>query len=221
MLHAIEYFPAELREQHPKTLNEAPTIHPTARIVRCQIGGWTEIGPHTTLAETQFDEYSYIASHGDIIYSTIGKFCSIAAYVRINPGNHPMDRVTQHHMTYRRAQYGFAASDDQVFFDWRRAHQCHIGHDVWIGHGATIMPGVSIGTGAVVAAGAVVTKDVAPYTIVGGVPARVIRNRFAPDIVEQLLTIAWWNWDRATLAARFHELYDVTQFVATYGDLPR
>jgi phosphonate metabolism protein (transferase hexapeptide repeat family) len=127
-----------------------------------------------------------------------------------------MDRVTQHHMTYRRAQYGFGPNDD-AFFDWRRAHRCVVGHDVWIGHGALVMPGVTIGIGAVVGAGAVVTKDVAPYTIVGGVPTRVIRLRFSEPIIKQLLAIAWWDWDRATLAARFDELCDVESFVAQYG----
>jgi phosphonate metabolism protein (transferase hexapeptide repeat family) len=128
-----------------------------------------------------------------------------------------MDRVTQHHMTYRRAQYGFAASDDGEFFAWRRAHTCRVGHDVWIGHAAIVMPGVSIGTGAVVGSGAVVTKDVAPYQIVVGVPARPIRLRFAPDVIERLLAIAWWEWDRATLEARFDDLRDIPSFLEKYA----
>jgi phosphonate metabolism protein (transferase hexapeptide repeat family) len=137
--------------------------------------------------------------------------------VRINPGNHPMDRVTQHHMTYRRVEYGFADTDDEAFFEWRRARKCVIGHDVWIGHAAIVMPGVSIGTGAVIGSGAVVTKDVPAYTIAVGVPARPIRKRFSDDVIEALQRIAWWNWDRATLEERFAELNDVNAFVAKYG----
>ncbi len=168
------------------------------------------------MIETSFGDYSYAADNVSIIYSNVGKFCSIASHVRINPGNHPIDRVTQHHMTYRRAQYGFAESDQQAFFDWRRAHSCQIGHDVWIGHAATIMPGISIGTGAVVGAGAIVTKNVAPYQIVVGVPARPLRMRFPPQITERLLAIAWWDWDRATLAARFEDLNNLPLFLEKY-----
>jgi phosphonate metabolism protein (transferase hexapeptide repeat family) len=180
------------------------------------VGSWTEIGPHCHLAEARFDDYSYAADNVLIIYTAVGKFCSIASHVRINPGNHPMERVTQHHMTYRRSQYGFGA-DDTAFFDWRRADNCVIGHDVWIGHGATIMAGVTVGTGAVIGAGAVVTKDIAPYEIVGGVPAKRIRYRFPESMIEKLLAIAWWDWDRATLQARFDDLFNLEQFVAKYG----
>jgi phosphonate metabolism protein (transferase hexapeptide repeat family) len=151
-----------------------------------------------------------------IIYADVGKYCSIASHVRINPGNHPMWRVTQHHMTYRRRQYGFG-EDDHQFFQWRRDHRCTIGHDVWIGHGAIIMPGVTVGIGAVVGSGAVVTKDVEPYTIVVGVAAHPVRKRFSDDIIEKLMKIAWWDWDRATLEARFDDLLDIDTFVEKYG----
>jgi hypothetical protein len=219
MLHAISRFPTE-DWPHPTDhvrLGDYPTIHPSCRLRDCQVGSWTDIGANSWMAETTFGDYSYCAGDNQIIYAEIGRFCSIASHVRINPGNHPMDRVTQHHMTYRRVQYGFAETDDGAFFAWRRAHQCVIGHDVWIGHGALVMPGVSVGTGAVIAAGAVVTKNVSPYTIVGGVPARPIRPRFPPELAEKLLRIAWWEWNRPTLEARFGELGDVAAFVEKYG----
>ena len=90
--------------------------------------------------------------------------------VRINPGNHPMQRASQAHFTYRASAYFPGESDEADFFAWRRAHKVTIGHDVWIGHGAIVLPGRRIGTGAVVAAGAIVTKDVPPYAIVAGNP---------------------------------------------------
>jgi hypothetical protein len=219
MLTHIPHFPSATwpHPYDPHRLGDYPSIHPGCRLRDCRVGIWTDLGAGTTMAETTFGDYSYTAGDVSIIYADIGKFCSIASHVRINPGNHPVERVTQHHMTYRRAQYGFDATDDENFFDWRRVHRCAIGHDVWIGHGAIVLPGVTVGTGAVVGASAVVTKDVAPYTIVTGVPARPIRARFPAPIVEQLLAIAWWDWDRATLEARFSELNDVARFVGRYA----
>ena len=122
-------------------------------------------------------DYSYVVNDAQITYTRIGKFCSIAAMTRINPGNHPMHRASQAHFTYRASAYFPGESDEAEFFEWRRAHRVHIGHDVWIGHGAIVLPGRSVGTGAVVAAGAVVTKDVPAYTIVAGNPARPIKRR--------------------------------------------
>lgn len=214
MIH-IDRFPEVAPEPTPRTLNAKPTIHPTCHLVDSWVGGWTELGPYTSLLESTFDDYSYTAGQVLIAYTDVGKFCSIAAQARINPGNHPMTRVTQHHFTYRRAQYDFG-TDDYAFFDWRRSARCVIGHDVWIGHGAIILPGVTIGTGAVVGAGAVVSKDVEPYTVVVGVPAKPIRKRFAPEVIEKLLRVAWWHWDHATIKARFDDLLDVDQFVERY-----
>jgi phosphonate metabolism protein (transferase hexapeptide repeat family) len=146
-------------------------------------------------------DYSYVMNDAQITYTTIGKFCSIAAMTRINPGNHPMQRASQAHFTYRASAYFPGESDEAEFFAWRRSHRVHIGHDVWIGHGAIVLPGRNIGTGAVIAAGAIVTKDVPDYTIMAGNPARPIRRRFPEDVGERLAALAWWNWDHATLRA--------------------
>ena len=119
---------------------------------------------------------------------------------RINPGNHPMQRASQAHFTYRASIYFPGESDETEFFAWRRSFPVSIGHDVWIGHGAIVLPGRKIGTGAVVAAGAIVTKDVDPYTIVGGNPARLIRRRFSASVAERLQRLAWWDWSHDVLA---------------------
>ena len=182
-----------------KQLEEAPTVDPSATIQGCRLGRYTEVGARTSLIETVLDDYSYIVHDGEVAGTTIGKFCSIASHVRINPGNHPMHRASQAHFTYRSRQYWPEEADDAAFFDWRRAHPVTIGHDVWIGHGAVILPGRTIGTGAVVGAGSIVTRDVAPYTIVAGNPARVIRRRFEEATAEKLQTLAWWDWDHERL----------------------
>ena len=185
-----------------KTLGEQPTIHPEAEVADdVALGRWTEVGRRTQMRTSSMDDYSYITEDGHVIWTTIGKFCSIANGARLNPGNHPTWRACQHHAIYRAEAYGLG-EDDHAFFAWRRQNAVTIGHDVWIGHGVTVTAGVTIGTGAVIGAGAVVTRDVAPYTIVGGVPARILKRRFTEAQGEALMAIAWWDWDHATLRAR-------------------
>lgn len=193
-----------------KKLGLEPLIDPTAQVRQATLGRYTAIGARTIFAESTMGDYSYVVNDANVIYTTIGKFCSIAAMTRINPGNHPMHRASQSHFTYRAAAYFDDVEDDEAFFDWRRAHAVTIGHDVWIGHGAIVLAGRSIGTGAVVAGGAVVTKDVAPYTIVAGNPARPVRPRFAENIAERLQNLAWWDWEHARLRAALDDFRNLS-----------
>jgi hypothetical protein len=184
-----------------KMMSVQPFVDPSAHVKASTLGRYTEVGARTRLLEVELADYSYVVNDSDIAYAKIGKFCSIAAMTRINPGNHPMHRASQAHFTYRASAYFPGESDDHDFFTWRRAHGVTIGHDVWIGHGAIVLPGRSIGTGAVIAAGAIVTKDVAPYTIVAGNPARMIRPRFPEAIAGRLQALAWWDWPHERLHA--------------------
>jgi phosphonate metabolism protein (transferase hexapeptide repeat family) len=187
-----------------RILSPDPRIEPTAQIRDCVFGRFSEIGARCKIAESRFGDYSYIGDDSEVIYTHIGKFCSIAAHVRINPGNHPIERAAMNHFTYRASKYGLG-DDEPAFFDWRRAHKVVIGHDVWIGHGAIILPGVSIGNGAVIGAGAVVTKDVPDFAIAIGTPARRHRFRFAAAVRDSLNRIAWWDWPDSQLAAALHD----------------
>jgi phosphonate metabolism protein (transferase hexapeptide repeat family) len=199
-------------------LGEAPAIDPTATVTDCRLGRYTEIGPRTSLTEVGMDDYSYVGGDSEAIYTSIGKFCSIAAHVRINPGDHPMHRISQHHFTYRASLYFDGVADEAEFFDWRRSQPVSIGHDVWIGHGAIILAGRSIGNGAVIGAGSVVARNVAPYTIVAGVPANTIRQRFSGDVARRIEALSWWDWDHERLRdalADFRRLSG-TDFVARY-----
>lgn len=195
-----------------------PLIHPEAVVLESHLGAWTEVGARASVTETVLGDYSYVIHDSQIIYAEIGKFCSIASFVRINPGNHPLDRASLHHFSYRSRQFAMG-EDDDAFFAWRRAHRVTLGHDVWIGHNAVILPGVNIGTGAAIGAGAVVTRDVPPFHIVAGAPARIIRERFPGRVREGLLRVAWWDWPHEALrrslpdfrslsAAEFVDKYD-------------
>src|SRR5258708_24262342 len=149
-----------------KMLSVDPTVDPSAKLHDVKLGAYCEVGARTILQEVTMDDYSYVVNDAQITCAGIGKFCSIAALTRINPGNHPMHRATQAHFTYRASAYFEGESDDAEFFAWRKSHRVHIGHDVWIGHGAIVLPGRSVGTGAVIAGGAVVAKGVPGYPIV-------------------------------------------------------
>jgi phosphonate metabolism protein (transferase hexapeptide repeat family) len=184
-----------------KTLSVEPTVDPSAKLQETKLGAYCEVGARTMLLDVVMGDYSYVVNDAQITYTTIGKFCSIAAMTRINPGNHPMHRATQAHFTYRASAYFPGEADEAEFFAWRKSFRVHIGHDVWVGHGAIVLPGRSIGTGAVVAAGAIVTKDVPAYTIVGGNPARAIKRRFPEAIADRLARLAWWDWDHEALRA--------------------
>lgn len=205
-------------ETLPKTLGVEPFLHPSAEVRDSTFGRYCEVGARTRVSESVFGDYSYIGEDGEVIYTTVGKFVNIAAAVRLNPGQHPMDRPCQHHFQYRSAMYGMG-EDDRAFFEWRRARKLVIGHDVWIGHGATIMGDVRIGTGAIIGAGAVVTKDVPDYAIVGGVPAQPIRERFPPETQAALKRIAWWDWDHETLTQALPDFrtLGVEGFIRKYG----
>ena len=202
-----------------KMLSEQPMVDPSARVKETTLGKYTEVGAGVRLQEVHLDDYSYIVDRSDVMSSDIGKFVNIASDVRINPGNHPMEWVSQHHFLYRLKQYGFGEEDNKPFFNWRRLQRVIIGHDVWIGHKAIILPGVTIGNGAVVAAGAVVSRDVKPYTVVGGVPAKPLRSRFPEAIWRCLEEIEWWHWDHQTIKERVDDFYDIRRFLDLYGKL--
>ena len=204
----------------PKRLSEAPSVDPSAHVHQSDLGAWTEIGARSKFIESVLGDYSYMVNDSDAIYADIGKFVNIAAHVRINPGQHPMGRASQHHFQYRSAAYELG-EDDADFFAWRADSPVRIGHDVWIGHGAVIMGGVTIGTGAVIGAASVVTRDVAPYSIVAGSPARELRQRFPEDIQAALGRIAWWNCphDRLRDCLEDFRRLEVTDFCRKFDPL--
>lgn len=187
-----------------------PRIHASAHHRDTVFGKFVEVAERAVLSECEIGDYSYIERHSEVIYATIGKFCAIASDVRINALNHPMERVSQHKITYRPNEYFVGAKIDKAFRERRQLAHVTIGNDVWIGHGAIVLPGISIGHGAVIAAGAVVTKNVEPYAIVAGVPARRIKWRFPESIRTRIISLAWWGWEHDKLATAVDDMRALT-----------
>jgi phosphonate metabolism protein (transferase hexapeptide repeat family) len=189
---------------------DTPFLHPDCEVKDATFGTFVEIGRGTRLAHSHMDDYAYCDRSCDIANTTVGKFANIAAFVRIGATDHPMDKASLHHFHYRSADYFDDADHDETWFSHRRTRRTIIGHDTWLGHGAQVRPEVTIGHGAVVAGGAIVTKDVPPYMIVAGIPAVPLRARFAPDIADRLMALAWWDWPHEALRTALEDFRNLS-----------
>jgi len=163
---------------------------------------------------------SYIANNSIIRNTKIGRFCAIGDYVRTGLGKHPTKDFVSIHPAFFSLQKpaGFTFVKEQLFdehdyVDNDKQYYVVIGNDVWIGNNVLIMDGVSIGDGAIVAAGAIVTKDVKPYAIVAGIPAKVINNRFNKEQVKKLLEIKWWDWTFIKLSDSSKDFTEFEKFL--------
>ena len=170
-------------------LSNESSIGDSSRVFGSTLGNFVRIQRDALMYSTIVGDYTYTGRNFTSWYSQIGKFCSISWNVSIGGANHDYQRVTTHAFLY---------SNDYEFLNGRTGYnrfedKCVIGNDVWIAANACICRGVVVGDGAVIAAGAVVTKDVEPYTIVAGVPAKPIKKRFSDDVINILLESQWWN----------------------------
>ena len=154
---------------------------------------YTHLLPGCKLHKVQVGKYSRVGFQTKITNAVIGNFTAIGAESVIGLGQHPTNYITSHSIFYKKGNWGW--HDDWVKYPdgFVESKKITIGNDVWIGRRAIIMDGVSIGDGAIVGSGAVVTKDVPPYSIVGGVPAKVIKYRFSEELINRLEEIKWWN----------------------------
>ena len=150
-----------------------------------------------TLFEKNNVLYHYPINHDKLI---IGKFCSIACGAKFlfNSANHTLSSLSTYPFPLFFEEWNLEKKN--VAQSWDNKGDIIIGNDVWIGYEAVILAGVSIGDGAIIGARAVVTKDVPPYTIVGGVPAKSIKKRFSDETISSLLSIQWWNWSKEKIS---------------------
>lgn len=196
--------------------DQQPIIGKECEIKDIQFGDYVEIGSDNHLDNSSIGNYVYTGQHCYIQNSRLKHFISIAAQVRIGPTNHPYERPTQHLFAYNGEGYGFYPKDNE-FLAKRKELITTIGNDVWIGHGAIIQAGITVGDGAVIASNAVVTKDIPPYAIAGGIPAKIIKYRFSDEMIAAMSQIAWWDWDRLTLEKNYLDFrLPIEEFVAKY-----
>lgn len=179
----------------------------------CQLSEFCAIGPKSHVSGTEIGYGSYIGMNCTFSRCKIGRYCCISANVRVIAGNHPIKDFVSYHPAFYSVnkQSGFSYVRENCFEEAKTidGYSCIIGNDVWIGDSAKILGGVRIGDGAMVAAGALVTKDIPPYAIVVGVPARIIRYKFEPSEVEFLKDFKWWDKDSQWLASNAHLMKNV------------
>jgi len=163
--------------------------------------GNNKVGKSSKLYKCFVGRGSYFGDECIVKRTSIGKYCSIGSRMKIIDGNHPTNTfVSTYPSFYRKdlfCQLNFYSNknfEEYSYTDKSNNWFCEIGNDCWIGDSVSIINGVKIGDGAIIAAGAMVTKDVPPYAIVGGIPAKVIKYRFNNEQIKKLLEIKWWNW---------------------------
>lgn len=182
-------------------------------IINSSIHRTSKVEAGSEVVNSTFGKHSFCGYDCEIMHTDIGAFCSIANKVIIGGGMHPMEWVSM-----SPAFYEGKDSIKAKFAEHQREpiKRTTIGHDVWVGECVLIKQGVTIGSGAVIGMGSVVTKNVAPYSIVAGVPAKEIRKRFDESVIQELLNSEWWNFPDAKLKKLGQYFNDIDTFMKNH-----
>lgn len=187
------------------------------RVINSKFGKRCRLGGSCIIRDTTFGDFSYAETGVRITQATIGNFTSIGPGVTIGLAGHPLDKYASTHPAFylHQPQLGY----DLVESDLRSDYQgTIIGSDVWIGANALVKDGITIGDGAIIGAGAMVTKNVEPYTIVAGVPAKPLRKRFDDETIDALLALRWWARGEAWIREHREEMVDVSKLIQLSDD---
>ena len=185
-----------------------------AEVTNCKFNNYNTIYKFARIRNSEFGDFSYVARNSQIYNTKVGKFTCIGPNVNTGMGAHPSSEfVSSHPLFYSTLgqSSGLIIVEKNLFEEFPSTE---IGHDVWIGNNAIIKYGVKIGDGAIIGAGAVVTKDVEPYSIVGGVPAKIIKYRFSQDEIEYLVAFKWWDKDLEWMKSNKHKFQNIGDFMS-------
>lgn len=182
-----------------------------AEVGNVLFGKYNVIDQYVRINNCSLGDYSYISERSILKNCTLGKFCSIGPDCRIGLGKHPSSIFVSSHPIFFSPlkQVGISFANKNYFTEFE---PIKIGHDVWVGANSLILDGVSIGDGAIIAAGSVVSKDVEPFSIVGGVPSKKIKMRFKEEQIKIIEKLRWWDWDTDRLQQEFKVFHNINNF---------
>lgn len=182
---------------------------------RVRIGNFSSVLSDSRLVDVNIGNFSYVANNSQLNNVNIGNFCSIGLSVNLGLARHPSRVFVSTYPAFfsdQNTSCPLSFRKDKIFDD--SVPKTTIGHDVWVGSNVILPGGINIGTGSIIAAGAVVVKDVPPYAVVGGNPAKIIRYRFSDAQIEVLLASEWWNWSIEKIVRNVDNFSDVDKFMA-------
>jgi acetyltransferase-like isoleucine patch superfamily enzyme len=182
-------------------------------LTNVNIGDNLYISDNCSIRNSKIGSNTYLNRNVQVLNCEIGKYCSIGTDVKLGMGKHPTNMVSTHPTFYANNKPYSTYADDMYFNEYTNIV---IGNDVWIGSNVIILGEVSISNGAIIAAGSIVTKDIPPYAIAGGIPAKIIKYRFSEDIIDELQKIQWWNFSEDWLKKNYKLLHNPENFINYY-----